>query len=165
MSRKYTREDVQTHRLGYGYGRAPAVNVKSYSFIPTHLVTDKFGCSEKQAETALRYAWESACETFWDMDAPEIVVDVFGKYVKSWSEGRSGGWLVVEGLPPVDEWDAIMLGKWRSFETRIRKDIEYLTSAEYALDMIEANGWAEPEERDQNEVVARYERSLAEPKS
>lgn len=165
MSSKYSREDVQTHRLGYGSDRAPAVNVKNYAYIPAHLVTDKFGCSEARAETALRYAWESACETFWDMDAPQIVEDAFGKHVKFYSEGRSGGWLVVIGLPPVDEWDAIALGKWRSFEARVRREVEYLTSAEYALDMIEMNGWVEPEEQDQNEVVARYERSLADLKS
>ena len=44
---------------------------------------------------------------------PEAVVKVY-------SDGRSGGWLVVHGLPDVESWDAIDLGRWAKFEKMIR---------------------------------------------
>lgn len=160
--RKYTRKNVDTHRLGYSYNRAPAVFVKNRNYVDADDVVRKFGCSQKTAEQALEYAWESACEVFWSMDAPQIVEDSFGKYAKFNSEGRSSGWLVVTSLPPIEEWDAIALGRWRSFENRIRREVDYLTSAEWILDAIEANGWAEPDERDQNEVTRRYANALDE---
>ena len=160
--RKYTREDVDTHRLGYGYGRAPAVNVKNRNHVDADVVVHEFGCSQATAEKALEWAWESACEVFWSMDAPQIVEESFGEYAKFHSEGRSSGWLVVTNLPPIEEWDAIALGRWRSFENRVRREVDYLTSAEWVLDTIEANEWAEPEERDQNEVTRRHANALDE---
>lgn len=41
-------------------------------------------------------------------------------HVNVYSAGRSGGWLVVDGLPDIDEWDAIALGRWRRFDAAIR---------------------------------------------
>ena len=38
--------------------------------------------------------------------------------------GRSGGWLELAGLPPVSEWDAAMLGRWRRFERMVRAEVE-----------------------------------------
>lgn len=40
--------------------------------------------------------------------------------VKVWQFGRSGGWLCVEGLPDVDEWDAIAVARWAKFEKWMR---------------------------------------------
>jgi hypothetical protein len=39
---------------------------------------------------------------------------------KVYSDGRSGGWLVVHGLPDVETWDAIALGRWAKFNKMIR---------------------------------------------
>lgn len=40
--------------------------------------------------------------------------------LKIWSAGRQGGWLVVQGLRPLDEWDAIELGRWAKFAKAVR---------------------------------------------
>ncbi len=163
--RKYTREDVDLHRQGYYGAPLPAVNVKGGNYFPASILIERYGCSEKTAEKAFEMAWECAVEDFWDTCAPAIVEDVFGKRVKFWSEGRSGGWLVVSGLAPVDEWDAIAIGKWRSFEKRIKAEVKYLTSKECVLDNIDANGWCEMEERDQTSVISTYTQSLDELKA
>jgi hypothetical protein len=50
--------------------------------------------------------------------------------IQVWSAGRSGGWLVIEGLPDVDTWDAIMLSRWRRFAMivdDVNADTEYRT--------------------------------------
>jgi hypothetical protein len=66
-------------------------------------------------ETLDAYFW-AACEgesEYYEgwvreiFDAPHLVV---------YAEGRSGGWRVVSGLRPVDEWDAVTLSKWRKVE-------------------------------------------------
>jgi hypothetical protein len=33
------------------------------------------------------------------------------------------------------------LARWRRFEREVESDVEYRSSAEYALEAIEANGW------------------------
>lgn len=40
------------------------------------------------------------------------------------TEGRSGGWLVVRGLPDLDTWDAVMLSRWRRFERIVRHMVD-----------------------------------------
>ena len=40
-------------------------------------------------------------------------------HVNVYSAGRSGGWLVVDGLPDIDTWDAIDLGVWRRFDKAV----------------------------------------------
>lgn len=50
----------------------------------------------------------------WEM-LGEQAQEIFGAHVKVWSEGRSGGWAVVDGLDDFDTWDAIMVSKWSRF--------------------------------------------------
>lgn len=69
--------------------------------------------------------WEWACESGWE-DAQSSAEDIFGKRAKVYSDGRSGGWLVVHGLPPVESWDAIMLGKWSRYAARAREAVKGL---------------------------------------
>lgn len=94
-----------------------------------------------------------ACQSNWEMlenDAHEI----FGKHVKVWSEGRSGGWAVVEGLPDIEEWDAIMVSKWAKFAKYARAladDVPYQMCS-----LILINRW----ESDM-EVLAQIDRALA----
>src|SRR5260221_11426319 len=60
------------------------------------------------------WTFGTACEDGFDMlqnDAQEI----FGASAKVYSTGRQGGWAVVEGLPDIESWDAIMLSKWSRF--------------------------------------------------
>lgn len=140
---RYTREDVETHREGYSRNALPAVNVKAYTVPTVWQVVHKFNCEEKLAEQALGYAFESAQGMFWEQ-ASEDVAEYFPGYsVEAFSEGRSGGWLVVRGLPDVETWDAILLSRWRKFERETRAQVVYLCSWESFSESIEANRWTE----------------------
>ena len=148
MTTGYTKDDVKMHREGYGFTRTPAINVKFYGHIDPELVADRLGCSLPRAETCLQYAGETLAEMaedFWD----DIARDIFGDEslkVKVYSEGRSGGWLIVKGLPDIEYWDAIMLGKWRSLEVTLHNAIK-VPDFDYVIDLIETNEWhVEPEE-------------------
>jgi hypothetical protein len=83
--------------------------------------------------------WET-CRNEWEMieqDAEEI----FGSHVSVEQDGRSGGWAVVTGLGDIEEWDAVMIAKWRRFEKytkAIAKDIPYQCLASIAMNEFEA---------------------------
>lgn len=134
--RRYRKDDIQFH---YDHGRShPAFNVKVYAdtndavakqvAIDHGYDPDKF---VEWLETTYpgnytdwglpEWAWNSACEAeseyFRDW-LPELL----GQDVEAWHEGRSGGWIVVNGLPDVESWDAIMVSKWGKAE-RIAKEI------------------------------------------
>lgn len=76
-------------------------------------------------------AWDAAIEHGWNVlqdDAQNVFGDVSSR-VKIYAEGRSGGWCVVDGLPHVETWDAILVGKWARFAKYARQaadDIPYL---------------------------------------
>ena len=137
----YTKEDVRFHGE-YMQRSHPAVNIKihGYGFPGTDEVVERFGCTEKQAEKALGFAFDSAVVDFWDQ-AQEVAHEVFGKEAEAYAEGRSGGWLVVHNLPDVESWDAIRLSTWRGFEKQILSIVKDLTSPAVVLDNIEANQW------------------------
>lgn len=136
-----TKEDVRCHRDGVGRPAPPALNVKCYKFPDIYDVTDRFGCTEDAAEHALEFAWESAVERFWE-EIPGVVEEIFDNYsVSSSSAGRSGGWLIVEGLPPVRDWDAVLLAKWRKLARIVDSEVGYLSSWEHVEDAIDMNKW------------------------
>jgi hypothetical protein len=59
-----------------------------------------------------------ACESNFEVAENDAKWNFFPEYsVKIWTAGRQGGWLVVEGLPDVDSWDAKLLTAWSQFET------------------------------------------------
>jgi hypothetical protein len=144
MSKVYTKEDVEFHSDGYRASR-PAVNVKVYRSINDVKLPICLGGSRpaSEPETPIRWSytepeftadrvretfsdeeiqgyWDFALEQGWEY-LQSIAEDVFSDYnVKVWSEGRSGGWAVVDGLPDFDSWDVVMLGKWRSFERQAK---------------------------------------------
>jgi hypothetical protein len=65
----------------------------------------------------------------WEF-AQTLADDTFGAGAKVWSAGRSSGWCVVDGLPDVDSWDAIALGRWARFARDVRAiadDLPYQT--------------------------------------
>ena len=74
--------------------------------------------------------------------------EIFGRTAKLYSEGRQAGWAVVYNLPDVDGWDAIAISKWTRFARRLRAEVDWLCSAESVFDLIDANGWAEPDARE-----------------
>lgn len=133
--RKYTQDDVQQHTVGYGHNVLPAVNVKVYANV-THGIVEEVNRDHGYAADGPDLEWvesqledspdwfDSACE-FESEYLREWGAEIFaeaGHRVKFWHEGRSGGWIVAKGLPDLEEWDAILLGKWRKFE-RIAREI------------------------------------------
>lgn len=136
MSR-YSRDDVQTH---YDRERLPAVNVKVYR--SPHDAWQAFEQNEKpdarftlewieqhvSDETLDAIFWltceyEFECLASWATDDEDAIfpADRYGD-VKIEREGRMSGWAVAHGLPDLDEWDAVLIAKWRKFE-RIAKSI------------------------------------------
>jgi hypothetical protein len=139
--RHYSKADIDTHSERFN-GLKPAVNVKVYSGPRTSQVEDYFKCSEEVASQALQYAFESAQGRFWE-DVQDVARDIFGKHVKVYSEGRSGGWLIVQGInTDVESWDAIAVSEWGKLAHWCAREIAYLTSWDYVREDIEANEWA-----------------------
>jgi hypothetical protein len=152
---RFKKTDIETHSdNGYGAGY-PAVKVKVYHVgCDTSDVIAMFPtCSEAQAEKALEFAFTSECESFWDYWA-----DTSGTYENGltgsaeyayfpgdkprvYSAGRSGGWLIVQGLAPVEDWDAVMVARWAKFEKAVKADIKYRMSKDALLEGIESNSW------------------------
>jgi hypothetical protein len=133
------KSDIEVHSdRGAGH---PAINVKYHGngFMLKEKVMEQFKCSEPCAEKALEYAWNMAQRDFWE-DAEELVKDIFPEG-KMYSEGRSGGWLTVHGLPDVDTWDAIMVSRWSKLDKGIQNSMKCFTDAKYILENIERNQW------------------------
>ena len=139
----YRKSDVQTHNAGgYNGPRYPAVNVKCYDWPDIDASIERFKCSRETAERAAQWAWESAQEQFWEIET-EYATEHFGRGVDAYSAGRSGGWLVVMGLPDIEYWDALDLAKWRGFESGVKRSVKAWAELEPILDTIDANRWAE----------------------
>lgn len=165
----YTKGDVQHHSEGFGRQAYPAVNVKVHHFPGLDDVREHFGCSERTAEKALEYAFESQQEAFWQFGlaqeaADEILAPPWARrdatypptepLYKVYSEGRPGGWLIVPNLPPLDGWDAVQLAKWRRFENTIKAEVEYLCSQGAVFELIQMNEWALDEQALTRDITA-----------
>jgi hypothetical protein len=139
MRTQFRKEDIEFHS---DRGPAhPAINVKVRSWVSPTRTAEHFKCSEDVAEKALRFAFETAQESFWE-DARELAAHYLGGGLKVYSEGRSNGWLVVHGLPPVESWDALRVSRWGNFSRAIARDIAYRTKEETMWESIDANQWA-----------------------
>ena len=135
----YTRDNVRTHSDHFGPQR-PAVNVRVYTTIDDDDVWRQFEREERPdegftlewihenvSEDSLQWIWDRVCEAEFEYletwatgaDGDPLFPD---DAVTLWQEGRSGGWVVVDGLPDIEEWDAIRLARWRRFE-RIAREI------------------------------------------
>jgi hypothetical protein len=166
--RKYNRDDVETH------GQYPAVNVRVYGSIEDAWA--EF-VKEEQPDEGFTLEWirenisdERLDAIFWNTCGNEF------EYLTSWAtsdddaifpaaqygrvtmgqEGRSGGWAVVYGLPDIEEWDAVLLARWRKFE-RVAKDI----AASVPLQMLSSiyiNEWEwQRDEREERERAANQD--------
>lgn len=141
------KTDIQTHRDGFGRKSRPAVNVKVYSFPTVADVQERFpACDDATAEKALECAFENSCSSFWEcvQDTAEHYLSKRFGNVKVYSEGRSGGWLVVEGASDIESWNALDVSAWGNFARAINSDVQYRTSKEYVLEDIEANEYYKP---------------------
>ena len=159
------KDDVHTH---YGSDR-PAVNVKVYDTLAD--AWRKFeegddhdsGFTLEWVETRLagdRYdsLFWIACEVQFEQ-AVQDAVDILGvrpEHVEL--DGRSGGWLVVTGLPDIEEWDAVQLSKWRKFERYARDLADYVMAEMISLLYINDYEWERDEgierERAANQDIA-----------
>lgn len=124
--RTYTKEDVTFHSEGFGRSR-PAVNIKVRGYWrdvplpnPEYDITNPAfsheWIEENLSEDALADYFWLACESeleYYEGYAQEIFND---PKLKLYTEGRSGGWAVIDGIEDTDEWNAIDLAKWRKFE-------------------------------------------------
>ncbi len=139
------KADVETH---YEYGRRkPAVNIKVRGWLNEEAVTASeyaaegltLAWIEEHLTEEQRAAWwQAACEDGFEQ-AQDDAREIFGSHVKCWQEGRSGGWLVVEGIADIDSWDAIMLGKWRRFARWTQSTADYTPAR--TVDLIAINVW------------------------
>lgn len=152
MTKRYNKDSVEFHNESYRPSY-PAVNVKVYSFPSAYQIIEKTPYlkdledqdeAEKLAEHASEIAFETACELFWNEYAQEIANEHFPEHVKVYSQGRSNGWLIVDGLKDFSEWNAIDLRRWQGFENAIKAEVKYRTSLESIVDDITANQWYLP---------------------
>lgn len=148
---------IDYHGTGRLDGERPALNVKHYGQVEytTERVAQEFGCDQLAAERAVQWCYESAQEQFWEQALDSLNFAMLGEQSEKYqpvglaegpfkvlAEGRSGGWLVVEGLPDVSTWNGTQFMKWRKFARMLKDEMKFLASWEYAKDMIDANEWA-----------------------
>lgn len=128
MTRRYSRDDVDTYYTRHG-GRVPSINVKASGYgwekVATRVAADNDApgftpewCEANISEDTANVLWEWAIESGRELIESDADLAYEGTaYTPRCSyDGRSGGHLVVDGLPDLDEWDAVLLGKWRRFE-------------------------------------------------
>lgn len=180
---RFSKKDIEFHgSFNTPYG--PAINVKVHNFGGHgNELADYFKVNEmkdrmeelmeggedkvqEEWEQAVQWAFESQQETFWDgvQEYGQLILEeVFGP-VKIYSEGRSGGWLVVHSAygnngkiatrqEVDDEWDAIKVSCWGRFSQAIKADVEWLSSFEQVKELIEANEWFAPMKEEEKASV------------
>jgi hypothetical protein len=147
------------HRNGRGQ-ELPALNVKDHGpgvAYTIEALVAHYGCTPEVAEAARDNVYESEREQFWEYDALDLINycmlggrEYDGRYKPTGLEdgpyrvmcdGRSGGWLIVEGLPPVSEWDGPTFQKWRKYARLIKETMEFKRTLACAIDLIDANEW------------------------
>ena len=134
MGSDMKKEDIEYHSDGYGRASVPAVNVKVHSWniaFPIKLGrwSDDGGATwhDEMTDAGFDEEWIEqyapdehgerfgfACECAWEYLQDEAR-DIFGGNVKVYSQGRSGGWAIVEGLDDAESWDAIAVSRWARF--------------------------------------------------
>jgi hypothetical protein len=139
----YTKEDVRFHSDGFRPSN-PAVNVKVYASIDSVTLPLDLGSSypvghpelieHHKSDPRFTHEWvrtrvsdDVLDARFWQACESEVefvigeAEDIFSDYsITVQQTGRMGGWLEVEGLPDLEDWDAVLLGKWRKFEKLAR---------------------------------------------
>lgn len=135
---------IEMHSNDNWRSKNPAINVKVYKLgASVEDVVERFKCTRDDAERALGFAFESQQEQFWGQ-IEELAQSIFGAGVRTFSEGRSSGWLVVQGLPEVESWNAVVLSKWRKLMRLVGEDIKHRVASDTLMADIESNRWAEP---------------------
>lgn len=77
--------------------------------------------------------YDSVCEDFWQFLAPHIA-ERYG-YGEVYSEGRSGGWLVVENPPSLEgDSDEMVEGDTNALNTEVEQWEDFATAIEQLVD-------------------------------
>lgn len=85
-------------------------------------------------------AEQIARDSGWE-DAKELACELFSGAFKVYSSGRSGGWLTVHGLEPIEDWDAVAVKRWERFSkgvAEILDDLDYRFLWHLAVNVMEA---------------------------
>jgi hypothetical protein len=117
------KAEVQTRY--YRGERRPCVNVKVHGSVTPKILAEveresgEVGFAAWAGDLLERGKWPewafgAACENGWE-DLQRDAEDIFGTRAKVRSEGRSGGWCVVDGISELESWDAVMVSKWARF--------------------------------------------------
>lgn len=135
------KSDVKFHNEGFGRTLYPTINIKSYTFGDGLDLEKEFGCNEQTAKQALEFAFDVLAESFFE-NVKESAKEIFDKYkVKVYRAGRMGGWLIIDGLPDIELWDAVILGKWAKFCKQVKEEKKYVENPENIKETILANEW------------------------
>ena len=118
--------------------------------------------SSLSAEDSFEMLREDASEVF-GISGSRNPYDGRWEALELWQEGRSGGWLVVNGLPELDSWDAVALSKWRKFERYVLAARDAHPESVAALVVINAyeSHLDRIAERERFERVGKWERAFA----
>jgi hypothetical protein len=152
--------DVKFHSDYYGPSR-PAVNVKVYQGLHDGMlafrkanpdVPKRFTVEwieNNLSSDAIEQWWQWACENGFE-NAESDAHEIFGD-VTVYTEGRSSGWVVVEGLKDFEQWNGADLAKWGKFARACRA---YADDVPYqAVDMIYHNRFLSAEEERDQELI------------
>lgn len=126
----YTKEDVTFHSDSMYRKGNPAINVKVYNCPGSWQLADHFNISESDAEKLASLIWNELQFDFWEFAADELIENRLGKGIKFYTEGHSGGWLVVTNLPEFESWDAVDLMRWRGLENDVKNWIKTANTLE-----------------------------------
>lgn len=132
------KADIEYHGLGYGGNRVPAVNVKVHDSLDRGFLKWKNDNPDADERFTMEWIEEHVsddagnslfwltCEVGWE-ELQEKAREIYGKHVKVYSEGRSGGWAYIDGInTDVETWDAIEFTKWRSFSNFAKRGKQYI---------------------------------------
>lgn len=156
------KSDIQLHSDGCGRPGRPAINVKVRgSGLDVQArgwknfreqnpdAPERFNqawLESNVADETQEFFWSDTCTQGFEL-AEEVAKELFGGHVKVYSEGRSGGWLIVDGLPDVEHWNGSMVAKWGRF---VRLCGEYVAQVPGSyLDMVYHNAFL-PEQAEQD---------------
>lgn len=139
------KDEIETYRE-MGRERMPSINVKCRRFAP-NLTKERLNCDGDVFDQAMTYAFEAAQERFWE-ETQDLAEHHFSHLrrageIKVYSAGRNSGHLIVGGLPPVDEWNAIEVSAWGRFCRSIQDCIEYHCNSEMIIEDVLENRWNE----------------------
>lgn len=172
MVNHFSKDDIETHGVGYGGRAVPAVNVKIRWYFPHENTLGLFAQLQAEfpgfdrafvealSDTRLEGFWQMACEHAWqnlesDTNGEHNDQPIFGRPVEVFSEGRSAGWACVKGNPAGDdpaEWDDGAVARWGRFAELARSladDVPYQW-----LWLIAANVWQPLEDARQAQIAA-----------